>query len=87
MLICFSVISWQRNTEKNIRNNKYVVFYYVFVSKRGVTDREEIKRIRKELIDALNPTISALYKQDEAWSLKKTIKESWLYKAFFGEKM
>lgn len=87
LVVANDVVRYTDIKPSEINSNKDVVFYYVFVSKRGVTDREEIKQIRKELIDALKPTITALYKQDEAWTLKKTIKESWLYKAFFGEKM
>lgn len=56
-------------------SNKDVIFYYVFVSKRDETDREKIKKIRMNLVESLKPTMDALYKQEESWSLKNRFRD------------
>lgn len=68
-------------------SNKDIIFYYVFVSKRDVVDRDEIKRIRMNLIESLKPTMDTLYQQEgHRASLKKMIRTSWFYKMICGSK-
>lgn len=38
------------------------------------------------LVESLKPTMDALYKQEESWSLKKKIQRSWFCKMICGSK-
>ena len=86
LVVANDVVRYTEIKPNEINSNKDVVFYYVFVSKRNETDREEIKRIRMNLINKLKPTINALYHQRESCLLKKKIQRLWFYKMFCGSK-
>ena len=86
LVVANDVVRYTEIKPNEINSNKDVVFYYVFVSKRNETDREEIKRIRMNLINKLKPTMNALYHQRESCLLKKKIQRLWFYKMFCGSK-
>lgn len=85
LVVASDVVRYTDIKPEEANSNKDIEFYYVFVSKRGVNDREEIKRIRKELIEALKDTISELYQEDEK-SLRERIRQSWMCKMICGDK-
>ncbi len=81
------IIFFQRDIRKVLRQQGYQTrrliqtkqiptrrfFYYVFVSKHEEIDRENIKKIRMNLIESLKPTLDALYSQRDSLALIKAI--------------
>lgn len=61
LVVANDVVRYTDIKPEEADSNKDIEFYYVFVSKRGTTDREEIKNIRNHLIDALKTTMVTLY--------------------------
>ena len=54
-----------------------------FVLKRDITDREEIKKIRKQLTDALKETMLKLYQEDKK-TLRDRMRSTWLCRMICG---
>ncbi len=83
LVVANDVVRYTAIKPDEANSNKTVEFYYVFVSKRGITDREEIKKIRKRLTDALKETMIKLYKEDKK-SFCERMRSSWLCKMICG---
>lgn len=83
LVVANDVVRYTDIKPEEANSNKTVEFYYVFVSKRGLTEREEIKKIRKELIEALKETMKKLYQEDKN-TLRERVRSSWLCKLICG---
>lgn len=86
LVVANDVVRYTEIKPNEANSNKDIIFYYVFVSKRDETDREEIKKIRMNLVESLKPTMDALYKQEESWLLKKMTQRSWFCRMICGSK-
>ena len=83
LVVANDVVRYTDIKPEEENSNKTVEFYYVFVSKRGITNREEIKKIRKELIDALKETMAKLYQEDKK-TLRERMRSTWLCRMICG---
>ena len=77
-MVANDVVRYTDIKPEEANSNKDIYFYYVFISKRNVNDREEIKKIRMELMEELKETIKSLYGEEERSTIRDKIKDSWL---------
>lgn len=83
LVVANDVVRYTDIKPEEANSNKDVEFYYVFVSKRDITDREEIKKIRKQLTDALKETMLKLYQEDKK-TLRDRMRSTWLCRMICG---
>ena len=83
LVVANDVVRYTDIKPEEANSNKDVEFYYVFVSKRDITDREEIKKIRKQLTDALKETMLKLYQEDKK-TLRERMRSTWLCRMICG---
>jgi hypothetical protein len=84
LVVANDVVRYTDIKPEEINSNKDIEFYYVFVSKRGVNKREEIKKVRMELIESLKETMILLYGETQKKTLADRIRESWLCRLICG---
>lgn len=87
LVVANDVVRYTDIKPEEADSNKDIEFYYVFISKRGVSDRDEIKRIRKDLIESLKETMIKLYGEPSQTGLREKIKQSWPCKLICGKKV
>lgn len=73
LVVSNDVVKYTDIKPEEADSNRDIVFYYVFVSKRGEKDRSQIRQMRLKLIDALKSTIKEIYSVSEE---KTDIEES-----------
>lgn len=83
LVVANDVVRYTDIKPEEANSNKDIEFYYVFVSKREKTDREEIKEIRDYLIDNLKETIKNLYREENK-SFREKLRTTWFCKLIFG---
>jgi len=86
LVVANDVVRYTDIKPEEANSNKDIEFYYVFISKRNVNDREEIKKIRMELMEELKETIKSLYGEEERSTIRDKIKDSWLCRLICGGK-
>ena len=86
LVVANDVVRYTDIKPEEANSNKDIEFYYVFISKRNVNDREEIKKIRMELMEELKETIKSLYGEGERSTIRDKIKDSWLCRLICGGK-
>ena len=85
LVVANDVVRYTDIKPDEANSNKDVIFYYVFVSKRGENDREKLKETRTKLIKALGNTIQMLYKEDKPNVFLQKVRSSWLCKLICGD--
>lgn len=85
LVVANDVVRYTDIKPEEADSNKDIVFYYVFVSKRGIANRDEIKKTRNYLIDSLKDTMEVLYGKPNQLTLREKMKQTWLYKVICGD--
>ena len=85
LVVANDVVRYTDIKPDEANSNKDIEFYYVFVPKRGVNNREQIKKARMELIESLKETMILLYGETGKKTLADRIRESWLCKLICGD--
>ena len=84
LVVANDVVRYTDIKPEEADSNKDIEFYYVFVSKRGVSDRGAIKEIRKDLIETLKGTMLNLYGEPTQPGFQEKVRQSWLCKLICG---
>ena len=84
LVVANDVVRYTDIKPDEANSNKDIEFYYVFVSKRGVNKREDIKKVRMDLIESLKETMILLYGETKKMTLADRIRGSWLRKLICG---
>lgn len=73
LVVANDVVRYTEIKPEEADSNKDIEFYYVFVSKRGVSERTELKTIRKNLIESLKDTMLHLYGDSHTTNLLENV--------------
>ena len=86
LVVANDVVRYTEIKPEEADSNKDIEFYYVFVSKRGITDRESIKKTRIELIESLKEPMKRLYGTPAQPTMREMVRKSWLCRLICGDK-